>query len=86
VERAVGGSNAAAPVPRTTHLFRGEVGVSEPNQDSQKRVVRPFVVFVHRANALQQVVPAPDCGLVGIHLWGLALGVIAGSGAGGNGR
>lgn len=51
-----------------THLFRGEVGVSEPNQDSQERVVRPFVVAVDFAYALEEAVPAPDGGLVRVRL------------------
>ena len=59
---------------RDTHLFRGEVGVSEPNQDSQERVVRPFVVAVDFAYALEEAVPAPDGGLVRVRLrsfgWG----------------
>ena len=53
---------------RDTHLFRGEVGVSEPNQDSQERVVRPFVVAVDFAYALEEAVPAPDGGLVRVRL------------------
>ena len=65
---------------RDTHLFRGEVGVSEPNQDSQERVVRPFVVAVDFAYALEQVVPAPDGGLVRVHL--RAFGWKEGSGRG----
>ena len=48
-----------------THLFRGEVGVSEPNQDSQERVVRPFVVAVDFAYALEEAVPPPMVGWFG---------------------
>ena len=59
------------------HLFRGELCVSEPNQDSQEGVVRPLVVAVDLADALEEVVSAADGRLP---LVGLQVGRGAGDG------
>ena len=79
------GSRAAAGAPRSgarargskAHLFRGELCVSEPNQDSQEGVVRPLVVAVDLADALEEVVSAADGRLP---LVGLRVGRGAGDG------
>ena len=55
-----GRGDRAGGLGSRAHLFRGELGVSEPNEDSQEGVVGALVVAVHLANALKEVVPAAD--------------------------
>lgn len=50
-------------IPRLSHLLCRELCVSETNEDSQEGVIRPLVVAVDFANALQEVVPSSDGGL-----------------------